>query len=314
MKQALYAWNTRIDQYFHDNGFEKCTYEHALYLKKEADGSMLLACLYVDDLIFIGNNPAMFKDFKRSMVQEFEMTAIGLMAHFLGIEVAQRKDGIFISQSGYAKEILKRYGIENCNPVNTPVDSGVELRKCTKAVDVDPTYFKSLVGSLRYLTCTRPGILYGVGLINRYMETPDQLHLYAAKRILRYIKRTVDDGLFYKPTNNFKLVGYSDSDWGCKLDERKRTTGFTFFVGDTAFTWSFKKQAIVTLSTCEAKYVAANSVVCHAIWLRNMLKHLGFPQEKPTEIYVDNHSAIALANNPVYHEKSKHIDTHYHFI
>ena len=139
-------------------------------MKKEADGSMLLACLYVDDLIFTGNNPAMFKDFKRSMVQEFEMTDIGLMAHFLGIEVAQRKDGVFISQNGYAKEILKRYGMENCNPVNTPVDSGVELKKGTKASDVDPTYYKSLVGSLRYLTCTRPNILYGVGLISRYME------------------------------------------------------------------------------------------------------------------------------------------------
>ncbi|CAL5385932.1 unnamed protein product [Camellia sinensis] len=138
LKQAPRAWNTRIDQYFHDNGFEKCPYEHALYLKKEADGSMLLACLYVDDLIFTGNNPAMFKNFKRSMVQEFEMTDIGLMAHFLGIE--------------------------NCNPVNILVDSGVELIKGTKAGDVDPTYFKGLVGSLRYLTCTRPGILYGVGL------------------------------------------------------------------------------------------------------------------------------------------------------
>lgn len=136
----------------------------------------------------------MFKDFKRSMVQEFEMTDIGLMAHFLGIEVAQRKDGIFISQSGYAKEILKRYEMENCNPVNTPVDSGVELRKGLKAGDVDPTYFKSLVGSLCYLTCTRPDILYGVGLISRYMETPDQSHLYVEKRILRYIKGTVDDG------------------------------------------------------------------------------------------------------------------------
>ncbi|XP_028057598.1 uncharacterized protein LOC114261525 [Camellia sinensis] len=146
------------------------------------------------------------------MVQEFEMTDIGLMAHFLGIEVAQRKDGIFISQSGYAGEILKRYGMKNHNPMNTHVDSGVELKKGTKAGDVDPTYFKSLVGSLCYLTCTRPDIRYGVRLISRYIETTDQSHLYAAKRILRYIKGTFDDGLFYKPTDNFSLVGYSNSD------------------------------------------------------------------------------------------------------
>ncbi|XP_028056772.1 uncharacterized protein LOC114260782 [Camellia sinensis] len=120
---------------------------------------------------------------------------------------------------------------------------------------MDPTYFKSLAGSLRYLTCTRLDILYGVGLISRYMETPDQSHLYAVKRILRYIKVTIDDGLFYKPTDNFSLVSHSDSDWGHELDERKSTIGFAFFMGNTVFTWSSKKQAIVTLSTCEVEYV-----------------------------------------------------------
>ncbi|XP_028052578.1 uncharacterized protein LOC114257062 [Camellia sinensis] len=137
----------------------------------------------------------------------------------------------------------------------------------TKAGDVDPTYFKSLVGSLRYLTCTRPDILYGVVLISRYMKTPDQSHLYAAKRILRYIKGTINDGLFYKLIDDFSLVGYLDSDWGRDLDERKSTMRFTFFMEDRTFTWSSKKQAIVTLSTCEAEYVAANSAVYHAIWL-----------------------------------------------
>jgi hypothetical protein len=146
------------------------------------------------------------------------------------------------------------------------------------------------------------------------METPDQSHLNAAKRILRYIKGTINEGMFYTSSKNFNLVGYSDSDWGRDLDERKSTTGFVFFMGNTSFTWSSKKQSIVTLSSCEAEYVAANSAVCHLIWLRNMLKHLGFPQEDPTKIYIDNQSAIALAKNPVYHERSKHIDTRHHFI
>jgi hypothetical protein len=284
-----------------------------LYTKQDPDGSILYVCLYVDDLIFTGNNPAMFEAFKKRMFQEFEMTDIGLMAHFLGIEVTQSAEGIFISQSRYATEILKKYGMETSNAVTTPVDSGLELKKSDKG-NIDPTYFKSLVGSLRYLTCTRPDILYGVGLVSRYMETPDQSHLFAAKRILRYIKGTHSDGLFYQSGGDLNLAGYSDSDWGRDLDERKSTTGFVFFIGDTAFTWTSKKQAIVTLSSCEAEYVAANSAVCHAIWLRNVLKHLGFPQEVPTEIYVDNRSAIALAKNPTHHERSKHIDTRYHFI
>ncbi|KAI9152926.1 hypothetical protein LWI28_003161 [Acer negundo] len=137
LKQAPRAWNMRIDDYFQKNRFEKCPYEHALYMKKEIDRSLLYACLYVDDLIFTGNNPAMFEDFKRRMVKEFEMTDIGLMAHFLGIEVVQSEKGIFISQSIYAKEILKKFGMEKCNLVTTPVETGLELRKNERG-DVDP--------------------------------------------------------------------------------------------------------------------------------------------------------------------------------
>lgn len=314
LKQAPRAWNSRINEYFLKDGFVKCPYEHALYLKRDNTGNMLFVCLYVDDLIFTGNCEAMFDKFKKSMVKEFEMTDIGLMAHFLGIEVVQSKDGIFISQSSFAKQILEKFKMESCNPVNTPVEIGQELRKNDGEAQVDPTYFKSLVGSLRYLTCTRPDILYGVGLISRYMETPTRTHLNAAKRILRYIKGTLNEGIFYPSNQEVKLIGYSDSDWGRDLDERKSTTGYCFYIGDAVFTWSSKKQAIVTLSTCEAEYVAASSTVCHSIWLRNLLSFLGFVQEGPTEIYVDNKSAIALAKNPVFHERSKHIDTRYHFI
>jgi len=154
LKQASRAWNTKIDRYFQENGFEKCPYEHAIYVNKEADGSILFACLYVDDLLFTGNNPTMFEAFKKSMVQEFEMTDIGLMAHFLGLEVVEKEGGIFVSQRSYAKDILERFKMESCNPVSTPVENGVELRK-SKVRNVDPTYFKSLVGSLS-LVCFIP--------------------------------------------------------------------------------------------------------------------------------------------------------------
>jgi hypothetical protein len=144
------------------------------------------------------------------------------MTYFLGLEVMQ-KEGIFVSQSSYAKDILERFKMESCNLISTPVENGLELRK-SKVGNVDPTYFKSLVGRLRYLTCTRPYILYGVGLISRYMETPDQSHLNVAKRIHHYIKGTINEGMFYSSSKNFNLVGYSDSDWGRDLDERKSRT------------------------------------------------------------------------------------------
>jgi hypothetical protein len=141
LKQAPRAWNTKIDRYFQDNRFEKCPYEHTIYVKKEADGNILFACLYVDDLIFTGNNPTMFEDFKKSMVQEFEMTNIGLMVHFLGLEVMQ-KEGIFVSQSNYAKDILERFKMESYNPVSTPVENELELKK-SKVGNVDPTSSKA---------------------------------------------------------------------------------------------------------------------------------------------------------------------------
>ncbi|KAM1350470.1 hypothetical protein ACFX2F_004419 [Malus domestica] len=205
------------------------------------------------------------------MTKELEMTDIGLMAYYLGIEVKQNEEGIFISQESYTKEILKKFKMDDCKPISTPVECGVKLTKQDKVENVDPTFFKSLVGSLRYLTCTRPDILYVVGLVSHYMENPTTTHLKTAKRILRYLK-------------------------------------------DTAFTWMSKKQPIVTLSTCKAEYVATTSSVCHAIWLRNLLKELSMPQEELIEIYADNKSAIALAKNPVFHNMSKHIDTHYHYI
>ncbi|KAE8684274.1 hypothetical protein F3Y22_tig00111146pilonHSYRG00032 [Hibiscus syriacus] len=313
LKQAPRAWNSRIDKYFQENGFNKCPYEHALYIKIK-DEDILIVCLYVDDLIFTGSNPSMFNEFKDVMMKEFEMTYMGLMAYYLGIEVKQQNDGIFISQESYAKEILKKFKMENCKPISTPTEYGIKMTKHEEGESVDPTFFKSLVGSLRYLTCTRPDILHAVGLVSRYMESPTTTHFKAAKRILRYLKGTIDFGLFYLVSNDYKLVGYSDSDWGGDIDNRRSTTGFVFFMGDIAFTWMSKKQPIVTLSTCEAEYVAATSCVFHAIWLRNLLKEIGLIQEEPTKVCVDNKSAIALAKNPVFHDRSKHIDIRYHYI
>uniref|UniRef100_A0A2N9GX95 Uncharacterized protein n=1 Tax=Fagus sylvatica TaxID=28930 RepID=A0A2N9GX95_FAGSY len=314
LKQAPRAWNSRIDKYFQEKGFSKCPHEHALYCKVHENGDILIVCLYVDDLIFTGNNPSMFEDFKNAMAREFEMTDIGLMAYYLGIEVKQTEEGIFISQEGYAKEILKKFEMLDCKSISTPVECGVKLSRHDEEENVNPTLFKSLVGSLRYLTCTRPDILYGVGLVSRYMEAPTMTHLKTAKRILRYVKGTLDFGLLYSPSKEFKLFGYCDSDWAGDMDDRKSTTGFVFYMGDTTFTWTSKKQPIVTLSTCEAEYVAATSSVCHAVWLRSLLKELHMSQEEATEIFVDNKSALALAKNPVFHDRSKHIDTRYHFI
>ncbi|KAK8540598.1 hypothetical protein V6N13_027117 [Hibiscus sabdariffa] len=314
LKQAPRAWYSRIDKYFKDKGFDRCLHEHALYIKIKDGGDILIVCLYVDDLIFTSNNPSLIEEFKKDMSLVFEMTDVGLMYYYLGLEVEQFEDGIFISQNGYAKEVLKKFKMFDCNLVDTPMECGVKLSKFRNGIKEDPTLFKSLVGSLRYLTCTRHDILFAVGVVSRYRKAPTSIHMKAAKRILRYLKGTIDFGLSYSSSHDFQLMGFCDSDFAGDIDDRKSTTGFVFFLGDCCISWSSKKQPIVTLSTCEAEYVAPTSRSCHAIWLKRLVEELHLPQEGPTKICIDNKSAQALAKNPVLHDRSKHIDTRYHFI
>nr|XP_016452562.1 PREDICTED: uncharacterized mitochondrial protein AtMg00810-like [Nicotiana tabacum] len=237
-----------------------------------AAGKLKVSASEHDDLIFTGNNPKMFEEFNKAMAREFEMTDISLISYYLGIQVAQRKDVIFISQGEYAKEILKKFEMENCNPVSTPVECGVKISKHGDGDRVNPTFFKSLIGSLRYLSCTRTDILFGVGLLSRFMETPTTSYLKVAKRILRHNKGTLDYGILYSSSKESKFVGYCYSDWAGDIDDQKSTTGFVFFLGNSTFTWNSKKQPIVTLSTCEVEHVASCSCVCHEIWLRSLLE------------------------------------------
>ncbi|GJX14457.1 retrovirus-related pol polyprotein from transposon TNT 1-94 [Tanacetum coccineum] len=228
-------------------GYVQCPYEHALYIK-QVENRVLVAALYVDDLIFTGNNKLMIDQFKESMTREFDMTDMGLMKYFLGLEVRQGISGIFVSQKAYAKEILKRSKMEHCNPVVTPMELGTKLSKFEGGEPVDADKYQSLVGSLRYLTSTRPDLSYSVGVVSRFMENPN--------------------------SKEYMLKGYSDSDWHGDADDQKGTSGYVFFMGETTFTWASKKQPIVALSTCEAEYVAASWTVCHAIWLKNLLREL----------------------------------------
>ncbi|BBG94373.1 transposable element gene [Prunus dulcis] len=178
LKHAPRAWYSRIETYFAKEGFEKCFCEHTLFIKSGDKGKLLIVSLYVDDLIFTGNDEDMFKSFKESMKKEFDMSDLGRMKYFLGVEVVQNSDGIFICQRKYAKEVLEKFGMETSNPVNNPIVPGCQLSKSESgAVNMDATEYKQLVGSLLYLTATRPDLMYAVGLISRYMEKPTEMHL-----------------------------------------------------------------------------------------------------------------------------------------
>jgi Reverse transcriptase (RNA-dependent DNA polymerase) len=275
---------------------------------------LLIVTLYVDDLIFTGNNHRLIDEFKHEMNLEFEMTDLRMMRYFLGLEIRQEKSRIFISQGGYAQKILHKFRMSDCNPVATPMELGAKLSKLEGWEAVDSNTYRSMIGNLRYLTCTRSNITFVVGVASWFMEDPRYPHLKAVKRILRYAKGTEDLGLFYHKTNIFELAGYVDSDWCGDIDDWKSISGYALYMGGITFTWLSKKQPIVTLSTCEAEYVVASLGMSYAIWLRRLPQELKCPQLESTEIQVDKKSAIELAKNPVHHERSKHIVVRFHSI
>lgn len=314
LKQAPRAWYSRIEAYFIKEGFERCQCEHTLFIKSEEGGKMLIVSLYVDDLIFTGNDEDMFAKFKASMEMEFDMTDLGKMKYFLGVEVVQNSDGIYISQRKYAQEVLERFGMERSNSVKNPIVPGFKLMRDEGGVRVDATQYKQMVGSLMYLTATRPDLMYVMILVSRYMERPTELHMQAMKRILRYVKGTTDLGIFYKKGGDGKLAAYSDSDYAGDIDDRRSTSGYVFLLSTGAVSWSSKKQPVVTLSTTEAEFIAAASCACQGIWMRRVLDKLGCNQSKCTAIFCDNSSTIKLSRNPVMHGRSKHIDVRFHFL
>jgi hypothetical protein len=285
-------------------------------VKYATDNKILIVSLYVDDLICTGNDVHMIHEFKQSMMKEFAMTDLGKMKYFLGIEVIQSEKGIFIHQQKYAAEILKRFGMESFNKVCNPIVPGCKLIKNENGKACDARQYKQMVGSLMYLLATRPDLAYVVCLVARFMDRPIEMHFAAVKRVMRYVKGTLDHGILYRHITNqsLKLLGWSDSDYAGDLDDRKSTSGYVFMLGTGAISWSSKKQPIVTLSTTEAEYVAAASCACQCIWLRSILNHLKINQSSSTMIHCDNSSSIKLSKNPILHGRCKHIDVRFHFL
>lgn len=313
LKQAPRAWFSRIESYFINEGFDRSPSEHTLFVKKRGD-NILIVSIYVDDLLFTSNDKEMVCDFKNSMKKEFDMTDLGKMRFFLGIEVLQQSDGIFICQRKYAAEVLSRFGMEKSNSVRNPIVPGQKVDKDEDGALIDATQYKQMVGSLMYLTATRPDLMFAVSLISRFMARPTQLHFAITKRILRYLKDTMDHGVFYKRGGTSDLVAFTDSDYAGDIEDSKSTSGYVFMMCGGAVAWSSRKQPIVTLSTTEAEFVAAAACACQAIWMRRVLKEIGHVQDDGMVLMCDNTSTIKLSKNPVLHGRSKHIRVRFHFL
>ncbi|KAK1432653.1 hypothetical protein QVD17_09551 [Tagetes erecta] len=313
LKQAPRCWNIKLNGVLKELGFKRCAHEQAVYVRVKGI-DILILCVYVDDLLLTGNNQAEIDVFKEEMTNKFEMTDMGLLCYYLGIEVIQNEEGILIKQSAYAEKLLEVAGMKGCNETKVPMEAGLKLHKDDQGNEVDPTHYRRLVGSLRYLTHTRPDILYAVGYVSRFMQEPKESHMKAVKHLIRYIKGTTHYGIKYKRTGGGTLIGYSDSNFVTDSEDGRSTSGNVFFYNDCAVSWQSQKQKTVALSSCEAEFMAATLAACQAVWLHGLLEEITVKQQEIVTILVDNKSAIQLMKNPVFHGRSKHISPKYHFI
>jgi hypothetical protein len=313
LKQTPRAWYSRLDNHLLSLGFNKSMNEVTLYVK-HADGHKLIVSVYVDDLLITGDKEQLVEEFKTNMKDMFEMNELGLLTYFLGMEVTKSDQGYFLCQKRFSLKILDNFAMSKCKPVSTPMIQGQKLMKEDGSPKADGKVYRSLIGSLLYLTATRPDIQFAVNYLSRFMQEPSQNHFVAAKRVLRYLRGTAGFGIHFVKSSSINLVGFSDSDWGGSDEGMMSTSGYCFAVGKSVFCWNSKKQSVVAHSTAEAEYIAAYVAAKQLIWLRKMLSDLDCNQQNPTTLFCDNTSAIAISKNSVFHDRTKHMKIKYHAI
>ncbi|GJU81673.1 putative ribonuclease H-like domain-containing protein [Tanacetum coccineum] len=312
LHQAPRAWYATLSTFLEKHGYKRGTIDKTLFIKRDKKDIMLVQ-VYVDDIIFGSTNKSWCDEFEALMKSRFQMSSMGELTFFLGLQVKQNKAGIFISQDKYVAEILKKFDLVNVKATITPMETKVALTKDEEAIDVDVHLYRSMIGSLMYLTASRPDIMYAVCVCSRFQVTPKTSHLNAVKRIFKYLKGKPNLGLWYPRESPFDLEAFSDSDYGGSNLDRKSTTGGCQFLGQRLISWQCKKQTIVATSTTEAEYVAAANCCGQVLWVQNQLLDYGF-NFMNTKIHIDNESTICIVKNPVYHSKTKHIEIRHHFI
>ena len=230
------------------------------------------------------------------------MSMVGELNYFLGLQVKQWEDGIFISQEKYAKNLVKRFGLDSKMHTSTPMSSSAKLSRDAARVEVDPTLQRSMIGSLLYLTVSRPDIAFSVGVCARFQAAPKESHLTTVKRIIRYINGTSDYGIQYSRDSNECQARYSDANRAGCIEDRKSTSGGCFYLGNNLVSWMSKKQNSVSLSTAKAEYIAMASCSAQLLWMKKFLHDYGITQDTMC-VFCDNTSAINLSKNPVQHSK-----------
>jgi hypothetical protein len=312
LKQALRAWYECLRDFLITNGFKVGKADPTLFTKTIAK-DLFVCQIYVDDIIFGSTNKSTCEEFSRIMIQKFEMSMMGELKYFLGFQVKQLQDSTFVSQTQYIQDILKKFGMKDAKPIKTPMGTNGHLDLDTGGKSVDQKVYRSMIGTLLYLCASRLDIMLSVCMCARFQADPKEVHLRAVKRIMIYLVYTPKFELWYPKGSTFDLIGYSDADWaGCKID-RKRTSGTCQFLGRSLVSWASKKQNSVALSAAEAEYIATGHCCVQLLWMRQTLRDYGYKLIN-VPLLCDNESAIHMADNPIEHSRTKHIDIRYYFL
>lgn len=316
LKQSGRNWNNLFHSFLDSEQFKQSYADPCCYVKNDSN-SILIIIIWVDDIILASNSNALINEFKQSICSRFNMKDLGKLSWFLGIEFAIDNECIKMSQTKCINKMLKRFNMLDSNPKTIPCDPSISNLKSTDSNELtDNKFYREIVGSLIYImSCTRPDICFAVTKLSQFMHNPTTAHLNAAKNVLKYLKGTATFSLNFTKTNSFELKGFTDSDWGGS-DDRRSISGYCFQLNDNGplICWKSKKQKTVALSSCEAEYIAITAGVQEAKFLKQLLKDMSIECKAPVNIFVDNQGAIALAKNPIHHQRSKHIDIKYHFI
>ncbi|KAL0307059.1 UNVERIFIED_CONTAM: Retrovirus-related Pol polyprotein from transposon RE1 [Sesamum radiatum] len=313
LKQASRQWNQEFTSQLVAFGFTQSSHDHCLFVMGSED-TFVAMLIYVDDVLITSPSVSLLTDVKSYLDGLFTIKDLGVALYFLGLQIARSPTGTSVTQAKYINDIVRDMGLMHAKSVTTPFPQHIKLSATRGAVLSDPEPYRRLVGRLLYLGFTRPDISYGVQQLSQFLQHPCESYWHAALHVVRYLKGTSTTGLFFPCSSSFQLQAYCDADWASCVDSRKSISGFCVFFGTSLISWKSKKQATVSRSSAEAEYRSMGATVCELLWISYLLQDFGIPLHSPIPLFCDNKAALHIMANPVFHERTKHLDIDCHIV